>query len=113
VQGLAAGLDVKEAVVSPTFTIMRIYEGRLPLYHFDLFRIEKVEPLEWASYEEYLYGDGVAVVEWGEKIESFLTNYLVLAFHRQMKDLNKRVIEADAKGKRGQELLKELSLLAG
>lgn len=111
VQGLAAGLEVKEAVVSPTFTIMRIYEGRLPLYHFDLFRLEKVDPLEWASYEEYFYGDGSAVVEWGEKIESFLTNYLILTFHRQMKDLNKRVIEASAKGKRGQELLAKLSLL--
>lgn len=111
VQGLAAGLEVKETVVSPTFTIVRLYEGRLPLYHFDLFRLQKVTPTEWASYEEYLYGDGVSVVEWGEKIEHFLTDYLILAFHRRLKGLNKRVIEASAKGKRGQKLLAEISLL--
>lgn len=113
VKGLAAGLGVKEPITSPTFTILRLYEGTLPLYHFDLFRLQKIDPLELAAYEEYLYGSGVTVVEWGEKIETFLTDYLILAFHRQINKENQRVIEANGRGKRGKKLLENLSLLAG
>ncbi len=68
VQGLAAGLDVPIPVSSPTFVIENQYRGRLTLYHVDLYRLEQVEAELWESLEEDLYGDGVAAVEWAERL---------------------------------------------
>ncbi len=74
-QGVAAGLGVEEAVNSPTFTILQIYEeGRIPLYHFDVYRIADLEEMEEIGYEEYFYGEGICLIEWasliGEQIPS-------------------------------------------
>ena len=67
-RGIAAGLGVTETVTSPSFTILNVYEsGRLPLYHFDWYRLESEEELYEMGMDEYLGGDGVAVVEWPEK----------------------------------------------
>lgn len=72
-QGLAAGLGITEAVSSPTFTIVQIYEeGRLPLYHFDVYRIRDVEEMEEVGYEDYFYGEGVCLIEWADLIEEIL-----------------------------------------
>lgn len=69
-QGLAAGLGITEYVDSPTFSILKIYEGRLPLYHMDVYRLEDLG--EELGLEEYIYGDGVALVEWPSRIASIL-----------------------------------------
>ena len=67
-RGIARGLDVTETVTSPSFTILNVYEsGRCPLYHFDWYRLESEEELYELGMEEYLGGDGVAVVEWAER----------------------------------------------
>lgn len=72
-KGLAAGLGIAEEVNSPTFTIVQIYEdGRLPLYHFDAYRIADAEEMEEVGYEDYFYGGGVSVVEWGSRIAALL-----------------------------------------
>ena len=72
-QGVAAGLGIEEPVNSPTFTIMQIYdEGRLPFYHFDVYRIGDVEEMDEIGYEDYFYGDGVCLVEWANLIEEIL-----------------------------------------
>jgi tRNA threonylcarbamoyladenosine biosynthesis protein TsaE len=68
VQGLAQGLDVASPVSSPSFVIENRYRGRLPLYHVDLFRLDRIEPELLGSLEEDLYGDGVAAVEWAERL---------------------------------------------
>ena len=69
-RGIARGLGVTETVTSPSFTILNVYEsGRLPLYHFDWYRLESAEELYELGMEEYLGGDGVAVVEWPERCE--------------------------------------------
>ena len=69
-QGFADGLGVDDIVNSPTFTIMNIYDsGRMPLYHFDVYRIADSSEMEELGYEEYFYGDGVTLVEWPEMIE--------------------------------------------
>jgi tRNA threonylcarbamoyladenosine biosynthesis protein TsaE len=70
-QGLAEGLEVKEYVDSPTFSILKIYEGRLPLYHMDVYRLDE-ESLEDLGLDEYLFGDGVCLVEWPSRIASLL-----------------------------------------
>ena len=72
-QGVAEGLGIDEAVNSPTFTILQVYEGgRLPFYHFDVYRITDVEEMEEIGYEDYFYGNGVCFVEWADLIEEIL-----------------------------------------
>lgn len=65
-QGVAAGLGIDEAVCSPTFTLIQEYhEGRIPLYHFDVYRISDISEMDELGYEEYFYGDGACLIEWG------------------------------------------------
>ena len=72
-QGVAAGIGIEEPVNSPTFTIMQIYEeGRLPFYHFDVYRIGDVEEMDEIGYEDYFYGEGVCMIEWANLIEEIL-----------------------------------------
>ena len=72
-QGLAKGLNIQEPISSPTFTIVQVYEeGRLPLYHFDVYRIGDVDEMEEIGYEDYFYGEGVTLIEWANLIEEIL-----------------------------------------
>lgn len=72
-QGFAAGLGITEPVNSPTFTILQVYDtGRLPFYHFDVYRIGDVEEMEEVGWEDYIYGQGVCIVEWAELVQSIL-----------------------------------------
>lgn len=72
-QGLAKGLEIDEPISSPTFTIVQVYEeGRLPFYHFDVYRIGDVEEMDEIGYEDYIYGQGVSLIEWSDLIEEIL-----------------------------------------
>lgn len=72
-QGVAAGLGIREPVNSPTFTIMQVYEdGRLPFYHFDVYRIGDIEEMDEIGYEDCFYGEGVCLVEWADLIRELL-----------------------------------------
>lgn len=72
-QGVAAGLGIREPVNSPTFTIVQIYEeGRMPFYHFDVYRIGDVEEMEEIGYEDCFYGNGLCLIEWANLIEEIL-----------------------------------------
>lgn len=78
-QGFAAGLGITEPVNSPTFTILQIYEeGRLPLYHFDVYRIGDVEEMDEIGYEEYFFGEGVCLIEWAALVEEIIPENAVL-----------------------------------
>ncbi len=73
IKGLAAGLGYTGPVTSPTFSLLQIYEGgRLPLYHFDVYRLKRPEELEDIGYEDYFYGEGVAAVEWSNETAAYL-----------------------------------------
>ncbi|MBP1756264.1 MAG: hypothetical protein H6Q59_2662 [Firmicutes bacterium] len=72
-QGFAKGLGIEEPVSSPTFTIIQEYDsGRLPLYHFDVYRIADIDEMEEIGYEDYFFGNGVCLIEWAELIEELL-----------------------------------------
>ncbi|MBM6949475.1 tRNA (adenosine(37)-N6)-threonylcarbamoyltransferase complex ATPase subunit type 1 TsaE [Mordavella massiliensis] len=72
-KGLASGLGIEEPVSSPTFTILQVYEdGRLPLFHFDVYRIGDVEEMDEIGYEDCIYGNGVSLIEWADLIGEIL-----------------------------------------
>ena len=72
-QGLAKGLEIQEPINSPTFTIVQVYdEGRLPFYHFDVYRIGDISEMDEIGYEDYVYGEGVSLIEWANLIEEIL-----------------------------------------
>lgn len=88
-QGVADGLGITEPVNSPTFTIVQIYEsGRLPFYHFDVYRIADVEEMEEIGYEDCFYGEGICLIEWAELIQEILPKDCISI--RIEKDLSRR-----------------------
>lgn len=91
-QGLAAGLGIQGPVCSPTFTVLQVYEGgRLPFYHFDVYRISDVEEMEEIGYEDCFYGQGVCLVEWADLIGEILPPGVV--FVKIEKDLTKEELD--------------------
>ena len=75
-QGLAKGLGIMEPVNSPTFTIVQVYDGgRLPFYHFDVYRIGDIEEMDEIGYEDYFYGEGVCLIEWADLIRELLPEH--------------------------------------
>ncbi|OIN96180.1 tRNA (adenosine(37)-N6)-threonylcarbamoyltransferase complex ATPase subunit type 1 TsaE [Candidatus Desantisbacteria bacterium CG1_02_38_46] len=81
VQGLAKGLGVKDIPTSPSFVLMNIYKCKLPLYHFDLYRLDNTDEIRNLGHEEFFYGDGITVVEWAEKLKELLpSKYIEVKF---------------------------------
>lgn len=77
-QGVAAGLKITEPISSPTFTILQEYqEGRLPFYHFDVYRIGDVEEMEEIGYDDYFFGDGICLIEWANLIQEILPENVI------------------------------------
>lgn len=72
-QGIAEGLEIEESICSPTFTIVQVYEeGRMPFYHFDVYRIGDIEEMDEIGYEDYFYGEGLCMIEWANLIEEII-----------------------------------------
>ena len=77
-QGVADGLDIHEPISSPTFTIIQVYEeGRMPFYHFDVYRIGDVEEREEIGYDDYFFGEGICLIEWANLIEEILPENII------------------------------------
>ena len=108
-QGIGAGLSVRGAINSPTFTLLKEYEGRLPLYHFDLYRIEDPEELFALGFEDYFGGEGVCVVEWADRGAAadgatlWPANWLRVSIAAD--GATKRTLTCVAQGERGETLL--------
>jgi tRNA threonylcarbamoyladenosine biosynthesis protein TsaE len=106
-KGVAKGLDIKKTVNSPTFTIIKEYRGRLPLYHMDVYRV--ADSYEDLGFDEYFEGEGVTVVEWAHLIEEQLPNEL-LTIYLYHEGSEKRKMVFVPKGKRYEQLCKEIFL---
>ena len=77
-QGVSSGLEIGEPVNSPTFTILQEYEGgRLPFYHFDVYRIGDIEEMEEIGYDDYFFGEGICLIEWAQLIEEILPENVI------------------------------------
>lgn len=97
-QGMARGLEIEEPISSPTFTIVQVYdEGRLPFYHFDVYRIGDISEMDEIGYEDYIYGEGVALIEWANLIEEILPeNHISITIEKDLEqgfDYRKITIE--------------------
>lgn len=103
-KGLALGLGISQMIKSPTYTIVREYEGRLPLYHLDVYRIEG--DADSIDLDEFLFGGGVTVIEWGHLLgEDLPDSYLELEI---LKEADGRCLQFIAHGSRAEHLIKEL-----
>ena len=103
-KGLALGLGISQMIKSPTYTIVREYEGRLPLYHLDIYRIG--DDSDSIDLDDFLFGEGVTVIEWAELLgENLPEDYLKLSL---LKKEDGRELVFEAKGKRAQELFEGL-----
>lgn len=102
-QGVAAGLGITEPVNSPTFTILQVYEeGRLPFYHFDVYRIGDVEEMDEIGYEDCFYGEGLCLIEWANLIEEILpASYIEVRIEKDLeKGFDYRRISVEQRGGR-------------
>ncbi|MBA7469400.1 tRNA threonylcarbamoyladenosine biosynthesis protein TsaE [subsurface metagenome] len=106
-QGIAWGLDIKEYTLSPSFVIMRELYGRLPIYHIDLYRLDHIEEIADLGLDDYLYGNGVCVVEWAEKGLSVLPPEHLLVEISFLAD-TERSFQFKPSGKRYRELIGQL-----
>lgn len=107
-QGIVKGVGVDTYVTSPTYTIINEYDGDIPIYHFDVFRIEDVEELYEIGFDEYLYGMGIVIIEWASLIQEALPDEYLWINIGKGKDFDDRTLTLTAFGEDYQELLKEL-----
>ncbi len=106
-QGIAHGLGIHEYTASPTFVLVREYRGKLPLYHIDLYRLDKIEEVTQLGLDDYLYGNGVCVVEWADKGLSVLPKEHLL-IEMQIVSPMKRKLSFMPKGTRYLKILSQL-----
>lgn len=107
-KSIAKGLEVDEDVTSPTFTIINEYDGRLPVYHFDVYRIMDIDEMYDIGYEEYFYGNGVCIVEWASQIEELIPKEHLWIEIKLGEEINSRDFYIKATTKHFESIIEEL-----
>lgn len=107
-QGIAQGLGISDYVLSPTFVIMREFFGRLPLYHIDLYRLDNIDESMDLGLDDYLYGDGICVLEWAEKALGIMPQKHLMIRIDYLSD-TERSLRLEPKGTRYNELAEQVS----
>ncbi|NLX69585.1 MAG: tRNA (adenosine(37)-N6)-threonylcarbamoyltransferase complex ATPase subunit type 1 TsaE [Clostridiales bacterium] len=110
-RGISQGLGADEAVTSPTFTLMHRYQGRLEVFHFDLYRLQDPDEILDLGYDELFYGDGVSIVEWPERLDYLYPDECVRIEIEIIDYKNTRKISVEARGLKYRELEKGLDTL--
>lgn len=109
-KSIGLGLGVEEYITSPTFSLINEYRGNLPVYHFDVYRLENVDELDDLGFDEYFFGEGVCIIEWAEKIENMLPKEIIVLSIEKGQAIDKRIVSITGKGKRYKEVLEEMKL---
>lgn len=107
-KSIGLGLGVDDYITSPTFALINEYEGRMPVYHFDVYRLENVEELYDLGFDEYFYGRGVSIIEWADKIEKLIPKERIVLDIKKGVDIDERRINITVYGNRYKDILKEL-----
>jgi len=107
-KSIAKGLGVKDYVTSPTFTLINEYKGRVPLYHFDVYRLEGVEDILDLGFEEYFYSKGVTIIEWGNKIERALPEDVLTIEMKMGSHIDERILYIHSSGEKSNRIIEEL-----
>jgi len=110
VKGLAKGMGISQIITSPSFIILKIYHNKIPLYHFDVYRLDKLFQLEDIGFNQFQYGDGVTVIEWGNKMKELLSfDHLQVNFYYY--ENKKRKIKFIPHGQSWVKKIKNLNLI--
>lgn len=109
-KSIGLGLGVDEYITSPTFALINEYDGRLKVYHFDVYRLENIDELDDLGFDEYFFGDGVCIIEWAEKIENMLPEEIIVLNISKGEKLDERVIVITGSGSRYKEVSREMSI---
>lgn len=109
-KAIGLGLGVDDYITSPTFALINEYKGRMPVYHFDVYRLENVEELYDLGFDEYFYGRGVSIIEWADKIERFLPEERIVLDIKKGIGINERKIIIKIYGNRHKDIIKELKI---
>lgn len=107
---IGLGLGVGEYITSPTFAIINQYSGRIPVYHFDVYRLENVEELYDIGFDEYFYGKGVCIIEWADRIEKIIPKERIVIDIKKGNNPNERIIKFSGDEKRLEELIKGMKI---
>lgn len=108
VQGLAKGLGIEDAVNSPTFTILNVYEAEFPIYHFDLYRLNYAEELFDIGFYEYTEANGLSIIEWPDKFPGELPNEYLWIDIKTNENINERIFHVSARGNLYEKICEEL-----
>ncbi|TJX14903.1 tRNA (adenosine(37)-N6)-threonylcarbamoyltransferase complex ATPase subunit type 1 TsaE [Tissierella creatinini] len=106
---IGLGLGVEEYITSPTFALINQYSGRLPVYHFDVYRLENAHELYDLGFDDYFYGDGVCIIEWADKIDKMIPKERIVIDIEKGKSDDERILRISGYGLRFGDLVKELT----
>lgn len=107
-KSIGIGLDVEEYITSPTFALINQYRGRIPVYHFDVYRLENADELYDLGFDEYFFGNGVCIIEWAEKINKMIPKEKIVINIQKGNNENERILHIDGYGKSYEDIIKEL-----